>query len=55
LYLLIAVMEIGLEGQEQMMSIIVLTVLLSVFPHGITAVPLSRWYGGRARAAMLLS
>jgi NhaP-type Na+/H+ or K+/H+ antiporter len=47
LYLLLVVMEIGLAGHEQMMSIIVLTVLLSVFLHGITAVPLSRFYGGR--------
>jgi NhaP-type Na+/H+ or K+/H+ antiporter len=48
LYLLIVVNELGLPGYERMMSIIVLTVLLSVFLHGITAVPLSRLYAGHA-------
>jgi NhaP-type Na+/H+ or K+/H+ antiporter len=48
LYLLIAISELGLPGYERMLSIIVLTVLLSVFLHGITAVPLSRLYAGRA-------
>jgi NhaP-type Na+/H+ or K+/H+ antiporter len=47
LYLLIVVNELGLPGYERMMSIIVLTVLLSVFLHGVTAVPLSRLYAGR--------
>jgi len=44
LYLLIVVGELGLEGYERMLSVIVLTVLLSVCLHGITAVPLSRMY-----------
>jgi NhaP-type Na+/H+ or K+/H+ antiporter len=48
LYLLIVVNELGLPGYERMLSIIVLTVLLSVFLHGITAVPLSRLYAGHA-------
>ena len=48
LYLLIVVNELGLPGYERMMSIIVLTVLLSVFLHGVTAVPLSRLYASRA-------
>jgi sodium/hydrogen antiporter len=47
LYLLIVVNELGLPGYERMMSIIVLTVLLSVFLHGITAVPLAQMYAGR--------
>ncbi len=47
LYLIIVVNELGLKGYEQMLSIIVLTVLLSVFLHGITAVPLSRLYANR--------
>ncbi|MCX5905489.1 MAG: hypothetical protein NTV89_18925 [Proteobacteria bacterium] len=34
-----------------MMAIIVLTVLLSIFLHGITAVPLSRLYAGRAEGS----
>jgi sodium/hydrogen antiporter len=46
LYLLMVLMEIGASGHERIASIIVLTVLLSVFLHGLTAVPLSRLYGG---------
>jgi NhaP-type Na+/H+ or K+/H+ antiporter len=48
LYLLMAVNELGLAGHERILSVIVLTVLLSVFLHGITAVPLSRLYAKRA-------
>jgi sodium/hydrogen antiporter len=48
LYLLIVVNELGLKGFERMLSVVVLTVLLSVFLHGITAVPLSRLYANRA-------
>lgn len=44
LYLLIVVNELGLKGYERIISVVVLTVLLSVFLHGITAVPLSRLY-----------
>jgi len=45
LYLLMAVAAIGLEGFEQVMSVIVLTVMISVYAHGISATPLSNWYG----------
>ena len=45
LYLLLVVAELGLQGYEQILSVIVLTVLLSVFLHGISAVPLSNRYG----------
>jgi len=45
LYLLIVVGEIGVEGYERMLSVIVLTVMLSIFLHGISAVPLSAIYG----------
>lgn len=48
LYLLMAVKDLGFAGHERIFSIIVLTVLLSVFLHGITAVPLSRQYAKRA-------
>lgn len=41
LYLLIVVGKLGIEGYEQPFSIIVLTVLLSVFLHGFSAVPLA--------------
>jgi len=45
LYLLMAVAAIGFEGHEQVMSVIVLTVAISVYAHGISATPLSRRYG----------
>jgi NhaP-type Na+/H+ or K+/H+ antiporter len=46
LYSLMVVSEIGSKGQERALSVIVLTVLLSVFLHGLTAVPFSSLYGG---------
>ncbi len=52
LYLLIVVGKLGAKGYEYMLSVIVLTVLLSVFAHGITSVPLSRWYGRHAAATV---
>lgn len=44
LYLLMAVLQLGFAGYERIMSVIVLTILLSVFLHGLTAYPLSRLY-----------
>ncbi len=45
LYLLLVIETIGFEGYESILSVIVLTVLLSVFFHGASAVPLSNRYG----------
>jgi NhaP-type Na+/H+ or K+/H+ antiporter len=45
LYLLMVVGRIGKTGYEYVLSVIVLTVLLSVFLHGISAVPLAHIYG----------
>lgn len=47
LYLLMALAAIGSDGYEQIMSVIVLTVVISVYAHGFSAVPLSKRYGGR--------
>jgi len=44
LYLLLVVNELGLAGFERILSVIVLTVLLSVYLHGLSAVPLSLLY-----------
>jgi sodium/hydrogen antiporter len=44
LYLLLVTIELGTRGFEQMISVIVLTVLLSIYLHGITANPLSKLY-----------
>lgn len=45
LYLLIVVARIGTSGYEYMLSVIALTVLLSIFLHGLSAVPLAHIYG----------
>ncbi|MCI0472530.1 MAG: cation:proton antiporter [Ignavibacteria bacterium] len=47
LYLLLMIIEIGSTGYEYIISVIVLTVLLSILLHGLTAVPFSRMYGGK--------
>jgi NhaP-type Na+/H+ or K+/H+ antiporter len=44
LYLLLVVETLGYEGYELILSVIVLTVLLSVFAHGASAVTLSNLY-----------
>jgi NhaP-type Na+/H+ or K+/H+ antiporter len=41
LYMLMAIIQLGTEGYERMVSVITLTVLLSIFLHGVSAVPLS--------------
>ena len=51
LYLLIFLNGVGGEGYERALSVIVLTVLLSIFLHGLSAVPLSTIYGRFARRA----
>jgi len=45
LYLLIMIGKLGTKGLEYMISVVVLTVLLSVFLHGVSAIPLSQLYG----------
>lgn len=42
LYLLMAIIALGSEGYERMVSVITLTVMLSIFLHGVSAVPLSK-------------
>ncbi len=44
LYLLMVVIALGRDGYEVILSVITLTVLLSIFLHGITAIPFSRFY-----------
>ncbi len=41
LYMLMMVLQLGTAGYERAISVITLTVLLSIFLHGISAVPLS--------------
>lgn len=47
LYLLIAGIDIGFAGYEVGLSIIVLTVLLSTFLHGVTALPFTKMFDSR--------
>jgi NhaP-type Na+/H+ or K+/H+ antiporter len=44
LYLEMVIMDLGIAGLERVLSVIVLTVLLSVFLHGLSALPISRTY-----------
>jgi NhaP-type Na+/H+ or K+/H+ antiporter len=44
LYLLMAFLSLGQVGYERMISVITLTVLMSIFLHGVTAVPFSRMF-----------
>jgi NhaP-type Na+/H+ or K+/H+ antiporter len=45
LYLIIVVGKLGAQKLEYVLAVVVLTVLLSVFAHGVTAVPLAGVYG----------
>jgi NhaP-type Na+/H+ or K+/H+ antiporter len=42
LYMLMAVIVLGRSGNEQIMAVISLTVVMSIVLHGITSVPLTR-------------
>jgi sodium/hydrogen antiporter len=44
LYLLMAIIALGREGNEKIAAVITLTVLMSIFLHGITAIPFSKLY-----------
>ncbi len=46
LYSLMAVASIGITGYEREFAIITLTVLLSIFLHGVSAVPLANSFSG---------
>ncbi len=47
LFALLVVEESSLPGREVILVIVVVTVLLSVFGHGLTAYPGAKWYGRR--------
>jgi len=48
LYMMIVVRELGgIEGHETIYGTVTLTVLLSIFAHGLSAKPLARWYAKR--------
>ncbi|MFM8914409.1 MAG: cation:proton antiporter, partial [Flammeovirgaceae bacterium] len=45
LYLIMAILQLGGDGYEIIISTVTLTVLLSIVSHGVSAVPLSRTFG----------
>jgi NhaP-type Na+/H+ or K+/H+ antiporter len=49
LYLALVVQQFGMQGHERLFGVVVLTVLLSVFLHGMSAAPLSAAYGRSTR------
>jgi len=49
LYLALAIDRSGLQGRETVFATVVLTVLLSIFLHGMSAAPLARLYGDHCR------
>ncbi len=44
LFALLLIEESGIANGNEIFSVIIMTVFLSVFAHGITSVPLSEWY-----------
>jgi NhaP-type Na+/H+ or K+/H+ antiporter len=44
------VLEEGLEDEALLFNVVMLTVLISIFAHGITAVPGANWYAKRVEA-----
>jgi NhaP-type Na+/H+ or K+/H+ antiporter len=46
LYLFTVLDAEGIPGMETIYTVTLITVLLSVFAHGISAAPAARWYGG---------
>ena len=50
LYLLMVIAALGVPGYETIMSVIVLTIAISVYAHGISANPLSWRYGRHTSA-----
>ncbi len=52
-YVLMAVSDAEIRGMETLSTAAVLTVLVSVFAHGVTAAPLANLYAGSVTASMV--
>ncbi|MGI9335295.1 MAG: cation:proton antiporter [Gammaproteobacteria bacterium] len=48
LFALLVVEQFELEGAETVLTVVLLTVLVSIYAHGVTANPGARWYARRA-------
>ena len=51
LYVLLLVEESSIAGGDLILSVVMTTVLLSVFAHGLTAVPAANWYAAFTKRA----
>jgi NhaP-type Na+/H+ or K+/H+ antiporter len=54
LLLALLVVESGVPGAEYLLAITGMVALVSVLLHGVSATPLSAWYGRRVAAATLM-
>ena len=50
LYGLLILEEVALNGRAEIFTIMIITVLMSIFVHGLTAWPGANWYGARTEA-----
>lgn len=48
LYVLLMLQRVNLPTRELIFTVVILTVVLSVFAHGLTAAPASKWYASHA-------
>lgn len=55
LYVLLVLDREAIQGQELMFAIVVSTVLISIFAHGLTAFPGAKWYAKRVEKDKSLS
>jgi NhaP-type Na+/H+ or K+/H+ antiporter len=46
------VLEEDLQGESLIYNVVMLTVMISIFAHGITAAPLANWYAKRVEAVV---
>ncbi len=46
IYVLIVLREAALPGEETILAVTVVTVAMSILLHGISALPLTKWYAG---------
>ncbi len=48
LYVFVVLERVSIQGQDEIFSIVITTMLISVFAHGLSALPGASWYVSRA-------
>ena len=48
LYVFVVLERVSIQEQDEIFSIVIMTVLISVFAHGLSALPGASWYASRA-------